>query len=326
MECLRLEDAGGRLEPRPFRDLGVTPLTRVPLPMGAYVLVFRAADRPPLRYPVYVERRQDQVARAPVPLVAAHQVGAGFRYIPPGYSLLGGDPEATQSGPLRREWLPGFCLAELEVTAGEYEEFVDTLVADAEADGRPTEAELRAIQMRTPRQWRWANFWWKWDGRRFQRWNAADHPVFGVSYQDAIAYCRWRSSRLGRPLRLPSEAEWERAARGADGRAYPWGNGFDAHWALCGRHPLNVDGRALQHPVGAVPEDVSVFGVRDLAGSVTEWCARMADERVGEYPLRGQNRYVLDPALVRAAARSWMLEIDVSMTVGFRLAADVLPE
>ena len=94
-----------------------------------------------------------------------------------------------------------------------------------------------------------------------------NHPVVGVSWDDAVAYCRWLSTRTGRRYRLPSEAEWERAARGVDGRLYPWGNDFDAqrcNAAASGRGQTSAVGEFS--PQGDTPE-----GVADLAGNVWEW-------------------------------------------------------
>lgn len=93
-----------------------------------------------------------------------------------------------------------------------------------------------------------------------------DHPVVDVSWHDAAAFCRWLRAATGRPFRLPSEAEWERAARGADGRSFPWGDAFDPARAntreagLLGTSPVDA------HPDGASPE-----GVYDMAGNVWEW-------------------------------------------------------
>jgi formylglycine-generating enzyme required for sulfatase activity len=92
-----------------------------------------------------------------------------------------------------------------------------------------------------------------------------DHPVVGVSWYDAVAYCQWLTENAGRLYRLPTEAEWEKAARGTDGRIYPWGNQWDAK-----RCNTIVGGPS---PVGAYPNGASPYGLLDMAGNVWEWCA-----------------------------------------------------
>ena len=90
----------------------------------------------------------------------------------------------------------------------------------------------------------------------------------GVSWHDAVAYAAWRSEQEGAVVRLPTEREWEKAARGVDGRFFTWGDDFDA--TLC-KMSTSRPGRPLPEPVGAFPFDRSVYGVRDMSGLVREW-------------------------------------------------------
>ena len=94
-----------------------------------------------------------------------------------------------------------------------------------------------------------------------------DHPVVNVSWNDAVAYCRWLTSVTGQSHRLPTEAEWEKAARGAEGYIYPWGNEFDEKRCNCWEAGI---GRTT--PVNAFPAGASPYGVMDMSGNVWEWC------------------------------------------------------
>lgn len=101
-----------------------------------------------------------------------------------------------------------------------------------------------------------------------------DHPVESVSWKDAVAYCQWLNSLLkaelpaGLILRLPSEAEWEKAARGTDGREYPWGNEFDQN-----KCNTNEGGKGSTTSVGSYSSrGNSPYGCADMSGNVWEWC------------------------------------------------------
>jgi len=122
----------------------------------------------------------------------------------------------------------------------------------------------------------WTVMGWRWLQTRPQtqpgfwndaRFNAPRQPVVGVSWYEAVAFCKWLGENLARGFRLPTEAEWEKAARGAhDARVYPWGDRYENNRANTAELGLGQTS-----PVGAFPLGASPFGVCDLAGNVYEW-------------------------------------------------------
>lgn len=160
---------------------------------------------------------------------------------------------------------------------------------------------------------------------------ASDHPIYGVTWAEAQAYCDWVSADAGLAVRLPTENEWERAARGDDAREFPWGDEYRA--GLANLIDLGVGATT---PVGSFPAGASPFGVLDMAGNVDEWTST----RYAPYPgapsdVPEVESWAFDPHisrggafrhdrdLARCARRHSVYEADLrAVGVGFRLAAD----
>jgi len=139
-----------------------------------------------------------------------------------------------------------------------------------------------------------------------------DHPVVLVSWDDAVAFARWLSAETGRSWRLPREREWEKAARGTDGRPFPWGRRFD---------PTRLNsadaGPFDTVPVGSHPEGASPFGMRDAAGQVYEWTATPAGP--GRFVVKGGSWDDRGCGVCRPAARHGRPRDLRHILVGFRL-------
>ncbi len=244
--------------------------------------------------------------KLPQVLSPQHPFGPELILIPAGKFLMGSDPKRDKQArdneqPQHSLYLPDYYIAKTPVTNAQYAAFV------------------RAIGLRPPEQWNWK--------RKEPPQGEENHPVVDVSWQDAVAHCRWLAKTTGKPYRLPTEAEWEKAARGTDSRIYPWGNLWAAKQCNTAK-----GGKNHTTSVGSYPGGASPYGVLDMAGNVREWVADWYDEKYysnspaenppgppkGDYKvLRGGSWYFFAD-YARASNRCGSNPADQSGDIGFR--------
>ncbi|MGK3961493.1 SUMF1/EgtB/PvdO family nonheme iron enzyme [Sorangium sp. So ce118] len=305
----RYAPEGGRRVLSGPRALGRTPLDEREIEQGSFLIALTAEGRAEVRLPVVIARGERM--RLDLALPPAGAVPEGFVYVPPGRFLYGMGEDGQLRGllkaqPLHAAETGAYLVARHEVTFADWMEYLRALPPGERARRtpaahkdwhvlelaqpaggafelllKPTVEAYRAREgelLRYPgRALRAAQDW-----RRF--------PVAGVSFEDASAHAAWLD-RTGRVpgARLCTEAEWERAARGADDRVFPGGDRLEPddanHDATYGREPLGFG----PDEVGAHPASASPFGVHDLAGNVFEWT--VSADGAGEPVLRGGSWY-----------------------------------
>lgn len=165
------------------------------------------------------------------------------------------------------------------------------------------------------------------------RFNGIDYPVVGVSWNDVNMFLDWINNATGETYRLPTEAEWEKAARGTDGREYPWGNTWDAS-------KTNTSESQLKKltPVGSFPDGISPFGCYDMAGNAYDWCSDWFHIDTYKYSpmenpmgavdgrrkvIRGGSWQPRGEFAARCANRAAHEPISGSHNIGFRIAIDI---
>lgn len=224
--------------------------------------------------------------------------GAEMILIPEGKFLLGSPNGDTDTQPMRECFLPAYYIDRYPVTNERYLQFIKNA-------GHPPPAH-----------------WWnpKEHGGQFFAPEKAHHPVTNIHYQDAIQYCEWSGKRL------PTEAEWEKAARTSDGRAYPWGIHWQKGIANFGTHQTT--------PVYAFPEGQSPYGAYDLLGNTWEWVTDWYSAETYQHinpttphgPQQGTHRvirggsYADPPSSISSYTRGYRDPLLASPTLGFRCA------
>jgi len=268
--------------------LGRTPIPKSTIPMGSYLLILHKEGFHPVRCPVCIGRLADE--EVDITLYRDGEIPGGFVQVPAGSFVYQGDPENPYSGPREAFASNDFFASVFPVTCAEYASFLnDPAVRDA-GEAHP----------RVPRQSDKGPYWprtgdgtvavptaaWLGEADEAERKEARrlasspsdweeDWPVMGISWEDAIAYASWRREEAGFVFCLPHELMWEKIARGADGRTFPWGNEFDDVFSNSLR---SHDGPPRPRPVRSFPIDESPYGVRGLGGNAVEACLNPAED------------------------------------------------
>lgn len=236
---------------------------------------------------------------AELPLRLNSPDGAQMVLVPAGEFIMGSLDGDADEQPPRKVNLPAFYIDQFEVTHEQYAKF------------------LAAIGRKAPVDWP--------EGKLPSK--LAKHPVVNVTFDDAAAYAKWVGKRL------PTEAEWEKAARSADGRIYPWGNApGDKKTAA----PVGDNSKDHTWPVGSFPDDLALCGALDLAGNVWEWTASWYDAYPGNDKLEieygrkyriirggGAIDYYGATSTRRCADRARSLPYGTYDALGFRCVLDV---
>ncbi len=238
--------------------------------------------------------------------------GAEMCYVPAGEFIMGSEDGTDNEKPQRRVYLDAYWMYKHEVTVAQYRRFCTET-------GR---------EMPDPPKWGWED----------------DHPIVNVTWDDAKAYSDWAG------VSLPTEAQWEKAARGTDGREYVWGDkwppppgvgNFADETTKRANPSFSIisgydDGYAVTSPVGSFPAGASPYGCLDMAGNVWEWCSDWYDS---DYYAKAPNRnpenrqasrcrvlrvgswYDGSSTFLRAAFRLCTPPGDRGVLIGFRCSA-----
>jgi serine/threonine protein kinase/formylglycine-generating enzyme required for sulfatase activity len=343
LSIARYEDVRGKLRPgfNLWKDL--TPLVQKELPPGSYLLTLELSGHALVRLPLLL-RRGERLALA-LQLPEQSSVPAGYVYIPPGRFLFGSadDEDLRRSflgaQPLHETLTGGYLIGRTEVTFAQWLEFLRALPKEERAPHLPKESSVHgALELRELPSGKFELMLQPtvfahrasegelihYDGRNIHAvadWRQC--PVSAISLDDAQAFLSWlrQSGRLP-GARLCDEREWERAARGGDGRIFPQGNRMDPEDSnfdeTYGRNP-----RAFgPDEVGSHPASESPFGLQDMVGNVWEWTRSIRAPE--EVILRGGAWY-LGQLTCRSTNREPTERSQRSLLIGLRVCATVPP-
>lgn len=297
---------------------GLDPATRSlgDLKPGHYILKAKKKGQATLRMPLFLKRAEDLVLEPS--FYPESYVPEGFVLVYGGRGILGGDSDAPSSLPRTENLSKDFLLGKYPVSAAEYLDFVNAV---ARHDAGQALSKVPRMKANSEPLWKpESNGLFVLENQMFQglKWNPK-WPIFGLSYGDAVGYCHWKSKLEKKAYRLPTELEWEWAARGPAGLLFPWGRRFEANFC---KMKLSRKGYPMPESIGAFSTDTSPFGIRDMAGGVHEWCTSEFDEERAMVVLRG-GAWVSKGVRCRGAARIGDQPYDRHVSYGFRMACDL---
>ncbi|MFN3201758.1 MAG: protein kinase domain-containing protein [Bradymonadia bacterium] len=307
MTLYRVHDEGRRQVPGHPQRCGPTPLALDPLPRGVYLAVLELEGYDTLRMPFEVGRQESVELRPTLWPIGA--LPEQMALIPGGPAMLGASARELSARPRARLRVETCMVAREPVTLSAYADFLNALYTQdpqSAAEHVPKGSDLDGIwQLGTSGRWYFTL--------------PGPTPVTGINLASAEAYCRWRQQIDGQPWRLPREHEWEKAARGPEGRAYSWGDAWEPTFCSCAEGP---EGGVLA-PVGN-PQDESPYGVRDMVGGIKEWTAT-AHPRDARHQVVKGGSFRSHRATCHLASRQFVHREAQVDDIGFRLALDPPP-
>ena len=238
------------------KELGLSPVNEFMIRKGSYLLKIKSGNRPEATYPVAINHGETENADIYIP----ESVQAGLVYVPGGTFFIGGENSRYYRS--HEVSIPGFFIKKYEVTFREYLEFWKDLKTKGEKEKHISKMVFNASERTSVDAW-------DSEGKLISQ-LGENLPVVGIMHESAVAYCDWLSRKTGRAFMLPTAEQWEKAARGVDGRNFPWGDGFNAKYANISE---NAEARikfGYFAPPGSFPKDISVYGLFDMGGNVRE--------------------------------------------------------
>ncbi|MCD4656778.1 MAG: SUMF1/EgtB/PvdO family nonheme iron enzyme [Planctomycetes bacterium] len=229
---------------------------------GSYVIMFYSTEaKKVFKLPFIVTSKSNSVKLDETSILRSF-LNDEFVYVPAGMFWQGGEPELTGELMAAKVLLPDYFISKHEITFAQYTEFLNALIQSIGLEETykrvPKIDESYVIEPDNT-------------GKFMPSDELKNLPVFAVSFYDAQQYCKWRSQKECKEYRLPTELEWEKAARGIDNRTYPWGNVFSSDYCNM-LYSRNVPELFEVYKYRRFfKKDVSPFGVFDCAGSVAEW-------------------------------------------------------